>query len=472
MSKQEKRDQIISENDNQSIISEIIETINFSQTNELRISKILRGDIDFSILKDKDIKNVNAIYIENPGEITNLFNIPDTVKIIHCSEHMLEEIQNLPKDIEEINFSNNNIKHFDAKELNKLALLNISNNALNRLSNLPESLLFLNVENNQLKELDLETTQKLEHLICSNNPILVLQNVPSSVNKIEMENNPFIEIETGDGETKKTSRKKLNYLQSLNEYFRLKNEYDNACMSLKRRAYIKGSNKKEKKRLVNDVKPLCIYCKRKVGSIFTYKDKYYGAKCGDQRSPCKFDISIYEGDHTNIEEVINIFSEDIEDDKEQIIVDKMNSIFKYVDATSYSEQFKEHIKAYNDTSDIYKETNDRYDAIHNSEEKLLLIEKKTNEIIHMKTDMNKILEEYKKTGNRKLLITLMETYKRDLIPAVEHLRNLKYAHMFVEIVESDPPVSILVQHVVPAHSRDFIFGEEPNVLKFVTNTDI
>ena len=471
MSIQEKREQIISENDNHAIMSEIIGTIDFSQTNELRINTILRGDIDFSILKDKDVKNVYSIYIENPGEITNLFNIPETVKLLHCKNHMLDELHNLSKDIEEIDFSDNNIKHFDAKELTKLTHLNLANNELSKLSHLPGSLEYLNVENNQLKELDLETTQNLEYLICSNNPILVLQRVPSSIRKIEMENNPFIEIQTDDGneDAKKTGKKQLNYLQSLHEYFRLKNDYDKACMILKHKAYVKGSSKKDKRRLVNDVKPVCIYCKRKVGSLFSHKDKYYSAKCGDVMSPCNFDISIYEGDHTHIEEIINMFSKDMEENKQQIIVDKMNSVFKYIDTESYSTEFKEHIDTYNGSSDIYKETMDRYDSIHNNEEKDLLIEKKTNEIINLKEDANKLLDEYKKTGNRQILITLMEMYKRDLVPTFEHLRNLKYAHMFVEIVDSDPPVSTLVQHLVPAHSRDFIFGEEPKVMKFVTN---
>ena len=173
------------------------------------------------------------------------------MKILQCREHILEEVQNLPKDIEEIDFSHNNIKQFDTNELINLTSLNISNNELNKLSKLPDSLLFLNVENNQLKELNLETTQKLKHLICSNNPILVLQNVPTSLTKIEMENNPFIEIERGDGDSQTTSKKKLNYLQSLNEYFRLKNEYENSYMTLKRKAYDKGRNKKHKQRKYN-----------------------------------------------------------------------------------------------------------------------------------------------------------------------------------------------------------------------------
>ena len=471
MSKQAQREQIISDNDNQSILSQIIDDTNFSQTSELRINQVLRGDVDFSLLKDKDVKNISAIYIEKPGEITNLYNIPETVKILHCREHLLDSVENLPSNLEELDLENNIIKKFDLKNLTKMIHLNISHNELTQLTNLPESIEILNVENNQLKQLDLETTQNLKHLICSNNPILVLQNVPPSVDKIEMDNNPFIEIDN-DVDDKKKGQKKLNYLQSLNEYFRLKNDYEKTFMALKRKAYNKGSTKKERRRLINDVKPQCTYCKRKVGSQFTHKDNYYIAKCGDQSNPCKFDISIYEGDHTNIEEVINMFSEDIEEDKQQIILDKLNSVFKYVDTQSYSSNFKKHIEDYNDTSNIYKETMDRYDSIHNNEEKRLSIEKKTGEIIKIKEDLNKVIDEYKKTGNKRLLTTSMNIYKRDLIPAIEHLRKLTYAHMFVEIIEDKPPVSKLVQHLISAHSRDFIFGEEPNVLKFVTNTDV
>jgi len=472
MSNQVQREQIIADNDSETILSEIINSTNFSQTSELRINHILRGDVDFSILKDRDVQNISAIYIEKPGEITNIYNIPETVKIIHCPEQLLDKVENLPRDLEELNLENNSIKKFNSETLTKLVNLNLSYNELAELSNLPESIEILNIENNQLKQLDLETMQNLKHLICSNNPILVLQNVPSSVNKIEMDNNPFIEIDDKEIDSKKKSQKKLDYLQSINEYFRLKNEYEKAFLTLKRKAYHKGGSKKEKKRLVGDVKAQCIYCKRKVGSLFTHKDKYYTTKCGDQRNPCKLDISIYEGDHTNIEEVINLFSEDVEQDKEQIIIDKLNSVFKYINADSYAEDFKKHITNYNETSDIYKETLNRYDLIHNNEEKKLSIEKKTDEIIKIKDNLNKIVEEYKKTGNKKLLKTLLETYKKDLIPAIEHLRKLTYAHMFVEIIDEEPAVTTLIQHLVPVHARDFIFGEEPNVLKFVTNTDV
>ena len=52
MNKLKKREEIINDYNNaQSVLETIIETTNFSQTNELRITTVLQGDLDFSILK-------------------------------------------------------------------------------------------------------------------------------------------------------------------------------------------------------------------------------------------------------------------------------------------------------------------------------------------------------------------------------------------------------------------------------------
>jgi predicted GTPase len=98
-----------------------------------------------------------------------------------------------------------------------------------------------------------------------------------------------------------------------------------------------------------------------------------------------------------------------------------------------------------------------------------MIEKKVAEIHGLKQDAEKLFQEYKKTGTREFLTTFIEMYNRDLVPAIHHLRTLKYAHMYVETDESEPPVSYLRQHLVSAHSRDYTYGEDPKVMKFVTN---
>ncbi len=225
----DEREQIINENNNaQNMLIGLLNQLTSTNIEELQINDVLHGDLDFSVLKDRGFKNVKTIIIDKPGEITNLFNIPDTVTSLTCKDQLLINVDQIPTSIEILNVSDNKISKFDSKSYLKLRILNLSNNELTELKNLPETLETLECANNQLRELDLATTPNLKVLICSNNPILILQHVPSSLDKIEMENNPFVDIDHSDEkeDDKKKSKKKLDYLESLNDYFKLKTEYE------------------------------------------------------------------------------------------------------------------------------------------------------------------------------------------------------------------------------------------------------
>merc|ERR1711906_66570 len=120
---------------------------------------------------------------------------------------------------------------------------NISDNVLSHLDNLPESLEILECQNNQLQKLDLQYCQQLKKLIASNNPLLLVEHVPNSIEHMEMENNPFTEIlrEDGSKKDKKKQNQKINFLDALNEYFKLKNK------KKKKRCRKKKKKKKKKK---------------------------------------------------------------------------------------------------------------------------------------------------------------------------------------------------------------------------------
>ena len=470
MSKNERRAQVVSENNfAQSVLENVIETTNFSQTNDIHITSVLHGDLDFSILKDKQITNVKGIYIDSPGEVTNLFNIPDSVKIIECSNQMLNELRNLPLQIEKIDVSDNMLQSFDATDLSNLSELNISYNELIQLKNLPESLVYLNIESNQLRNIDLAETPNLKHLVCSNNPILLLSKVPPSLTKIEMENNPFLEIEHAGQEEKPEKSQKIDYLQGLKEYFKMKNTYEEAVRNLKRKAYKKGESKKERRKLVQDVKPTCVGCTRKVGTQFSYSDQHYNAKCGDPSKPCNMDISLFIGDYFRLEPMLELHHDDIEIDKQNIIVNKMNSIFKYIGDANSKQVFEKDIQEYKETSEIYKELLDNYDSIYNNEEDKEKLQKKQEEFYAIVEDMKILFEEYKKTGNSTILTTMIQTYNQSLIPCVDALRSMKYAHMFVETEMGDTAVSTLKQYTHSIYRKDFNYGEEPKVVKFIMN---
>ena len=92
------------------------------------------------------------------------------------------------------------------------------------------------------------------------------------------------------------------------------------------------------------------------------------------------------------------------------------------------------------------------------------------QIFQIRENIKQLEDEFKKTGNRKILITAMEMYNRDLLPGYENLRLLKYGHMFVETDEDN--ISTLLQLPVPIQSSDYVYGEGPKVVHFVSPTNM
>ena len=470
MNTSDLRQQIIEENNGQTVFIGILNKLNSADVQEIRIHEVLTGNIDFSILQDRGFKNVKSIFVEKEGQITNLLNIPETVETIICDDQLIVQLENLPVSLETLSVNNNEITKFDCGSLPKLKVLKISNNELIELKNLPETLEILECENNQLRELNLANSYKLRELICSNNPILVLQNVPSSISKLEMENNPFIQIEENDDEESvQKFKKKVDYLEGLNSYFKLKTEYETKLRKMKRQAYDKGSSKKDSKRRIQSVKAPCIHCKRNVNTHFRLVDNRYIASCGDNVKPCDLNIKLYKGEFYNIYDLLNIYLDEIQDDKQKMIISKMDSIFKYISDQTASKNFEENMEQYQETSKLYKEVENDYEEIYNNIENKQQIFRKRDQIYQIMESLDLLKEEYAKTGNRKLLISMSELYQRDLEPAFSNLRLLKYKHNYVDIDDSvvGNPITTLKQLSICPHKKDYIYGEAPKVEKFV-----
>ena len=446
----------------------LLNTLDPTDTFEIRFENSVNGDLDFSILKDKHFKKVDNIVFSQPGQVTEIRNIPDEVIYIECANQLITSFNNLPSSLEELYIPNNKITKFSGKKCPKLRILNISDNELTHLDNLPSTLETLECENNQLQRLSLENSQKLITLKASNNPLLVLEHVPPSLVHLEMENNPFTEIirEDGTKKDKKKQEKKLEYLDALYEYFRLKNNYEQKLRTLKRNAFNKGKTKKEGQRLARDVKSTCIHCKRKVGMLFYVEDDTYYAICGDKTKKCDLYIKIFRGDYVPLDLIMEIETEDIQKKKEDIIKLKMNSLFKYISPETAAIQFKKDLEEYTDDNVLHKTTFEQYDKLYNNIERESQTNKKQEEVYHIQQEIKKLLDEYNETGNREILNACVEMQIRDLIPALKNLRWMKYDTMLMEDNEVTG-ISTLIQREVSIHHKDYIMGKEASVLKFV-----
>ena len=296
----------------------------------------------------------------------------------------------------------------------------------------------------------------------------MVSHVPPSIVHMEMENNPFTEIEREDGtkKDKKKQEKKMEYLDGLREYFRLKDVYDKKLSKMKRTAFEKGHTKREGRKFARGVKPACIYCKRKVGSLFYIKDHTYYAICGDKTKPCDLSIKIFRGEYFPLDMFMEMGEEAIEKKKEEIIRLKMDTMFKYVSADTTSRQFKKNLEEYNEESILHKKTLEQYDGLYDNVERKSQTAKKQVNVYDIQQDIKSLTDEYLEKNNREILNAAIDMQIKDLIPALHNLRWMKYDTMFME--DNDVTgISTLVQREVSVHHKDILMGPEPSVLKFV-----
>lgn len=404
-------------------------------TNELLINEVLHGNLDFSILEEKGFKNIKRIIFSVKGEVTEIINLPSQLEILHCNDQFLLNLTNLPSHLQELHCKDNHINFIDLTKCTKLKVLQISNNQLQIVDNLPPLLEELYCNDNQIKTLNLINNHKLRVLHTSNNKTIIIIGIPPSIVDFVSENNPYIEINTcinGEGQppaTQDSQMKKVNYMESLNDYFKLKNKYEMKLHEMRRKAFHKGSSSINGKRLASRIVPKCIRCNKSGGTIFNYKDRRYTAVCGNTEHPCELNIEIYNSSFTNNEKYLELAKDALNELKLEIIQQKMDTVFNYTTKSSATNLFKKLMNEYNDFNKTYSELFTKHNDLYYGEIRKECIEKKTVHIFELILSVKKLLNEYKKTDNPNILKTAVDIQVKELFPEIHNLRMLKYEIM-------------------------------------------
>ena len=470
---EQSRDEVI-ENHNtaQRILMTMLDEVGLSGSShidELRFTNVMHGDLDFSVLRDRKLSHIKHIIFEKEGQVTHLRNIPEGISHIECPDQLLTSIE-VPASIEELNLNGNYLVKYQTMETPKLSVLRLSDNELTILeTNHAPNLLILECNNNRLSHLDLGPLRRLSSLHCSNNPLLKLEHVPDTLDDLVMENNPLIEVDHSNPEQDKQmgehASKPLDYLESVQEFFYLKQQYDVKLRKLKRDAYKRAANKKAGRKMVQMVRAPCISCKRKVGTIFDTKDGKCLAICGDKSKPCHLNIQIYNGDYFNLFTMLNLYQGDLQEIQEKVIQQKLDTLFNYVGERTAVQEFKEQLEEYTENTEMYKRILDKYEDTYKNKETLLKIERKQEEVYRIRREIADMHEQYRKTSNREILASMVKLQVDELEPAIHNLRMLKYEVMMIEIRE-DIGMSVLVQRPVAFHKDDFTIGQGPSVIKY------
>ena len=475
---QQKRDAVIRENNTaQARLLSLLE--NLPQSLEvLQITEELHGDLDFSVISERQMGKLTSIVLSR-GEVTSIMGLPANLVKLECPNNFLTLLENLPTTLKTLNISYNYLEKINISSLQVLHTLNISHNRIKELKNLPASLRELRCDNNDLGALDLKGIEHLDVLNVSNNPITLIENLPEGTAEFMMDNCPSIEfrhsaldaLQSGGakGDSDREDSQKKNYQDALNDFFRLKQEYETKLHTMKRNAFKSALTKRLGKQAVLAVKPTCIYCKRPVGTIFTGRiDNKYSILCGDKENPCKLNIQIFNGSNTYFEELLYTFREHLEEIKERIIRQKLDTVFSYVSEEKSVELFKRELETYNTDSAIYKELVDVYtDYFHNKHNKET-IQKKDQIVFTLNERVKGLLEEYVKTDNHELLSEAVRVQIKEIYPEIRNRRMLEN-----EVVEldrelvSNKEVFTIFKYPIELSKLDYHSGEKPRVLKYV-----
>jgi hypothetical protein len=473
--KQQREDIIRENNTAQASLLDILESLN-KRADTLDIREPLHGDLDFSVLKELEFNNIKSIILEE-GEVTNINNIPEGVTILKCPKNMLFSLENLPSSLTQLEIPYNYLTTIDLSVLQKLQILDIEHNILTTLENFPPELTEIYCQNNQLSHLDLNGLEKLNVLNISNNNITIIENLPENITDFQFENTPSIEFRNshvlpemngGKKTEEESTQQSINYAEGVDKYFKLKSAYETKLYKAQKNAYESTNNKKTGRKKAQLVKGACIGCKRKVNTQFLRQKNRYIALCGDTENPCNLNIEIYHGYYTTNDIALYVMKEHIDNVKDRIIEQKLDTLFSYVSEADSIQQFKKSLEDFNQTNAMFLKLTDAYNENHNNEHKKELIQKKKGVIFMLTERLQTLLDEYKKTENRELIKTAIRLQVDDLLPETRNLRLLMNEHMEINEIEKSKGVSEyhLFRRDVPFTKDDYTTGEQGRVIKF------
>ena len=433
-------------------------------SNIINVDQELNGDLDLSELLNNGFNKIEIIKF-NKGKITSLTNIPKNIKELHIKDNILIELNDLPNSLEVLNIENNFLSKLDFFGVANLKYLNISHNNFENLNNLPTTLTELMCNNNKLTYINLFELNELKIMNASSNKISIIDNLPNGIIKLLVDNNPNIQYHNSSAipnESNEDNVAKSNYFNSLNQYFKLKNEYEKKLLAKKKQIFKKAPTRKTGQKMISNVKISCIYCKRNVGTIFTCKNRHYKAFCGDSINPCELKIDIYSGDYYNLLEMIEEFEITMTNLREDIINLKLDSLFDYVNKDITIKNFEEKSKDYEIESDAYYQLCEKYDEFFNFEsnkEKFELYQQNLKFIKQKRDEVMKLLTEYKTSNNNQLLKTAIEIQQTEIIPAIQNNNFLMYEKIYM--------YDNKLHKVKASYSNiEDNYGETPNVLSF------
>jgi hypothetical protein len=247
---------------------------------------------------------------------------------------------------------------------------------------------------------------------------------------------------------------------ALNEYFRLKEKFENE-MNVNKRKIINNPtlSNREKRSEYLKLMPKCVNCRRpsKKGTIFSITfhpsddktDAYRTFKsiCGNLADPCNLNIEINLGNVEHLNKMIENIRKDIIETKNVIINDKNKLLFGLITTESALENFETNKSYISELTSIYENYLDQWNKkIDNPDKKLELDESR----VLLYENIDKIKECIKKmneNNDTQFAVDAANIYYTNVEPLMKKIRQLKYSENIIFNDDSNDTCR-LIQHEI------------------------
>lgn len=268
---------------------------------------------------------------------------------------------------------------------------------------------------------------------------------------------------------------KINIEEAVNEFYKMKDKYETSYKEKYLNPILKAANlsKREKKaEFVKLPKAECINCKRNVGTVFSITRnsdfiRKYIAKCGDLSDPCPLNINIHYGTHFTYETDINKFVEDIDRLKSEIIKEKYNMMFGYVQDEGAIQTFEELSKELKQSSLLAGSVIEKNILVNDNPDKAELL-KKSIDIFGKEyvLQFKQMIKQYVETGDELVVDEAVKFYKNEMMPRIKEIQELKYE---INMVEFDPEQYIfsLRQRKNSLQNLEYSFSKDDKIIALV-----
>lgn len=258
----------------------------------------------------------------------------------------------------------------------------------------------------------------------------------------------------------------MEFLEALNEYYKLKNDYETKKQAKITRILRDDSLKtfKQKQDMMEKNKIQCIGCKKAVGTIFSNKDGILRAQCGNKTNPCGLNIQINRGKYIFLDEMVDVYEDGVSTNKEKIIQVKLDLLFRFKSESTVLDTFKDIKDELVDDLESLSGYKTQYVSTLSNLSNRPEINVKMSQFYNIVDTIKSSVQEFNETNNIQLIKDVVSLYKKELEPVLSELRRLKYKYQAIEYNEDDN--TFCLQRKSYTLNEMSVPFDEPSVINF------